>query len=223
MLKLLGAKVEEAFKKACCGEMKKPGNTAAGSGAGTVTGKDNDKLSRGSGAGTVTGKTDKAPGAVTGKTDKAPGAVTGKTDSKPAGGDMKKFARAAAVCKGAFRADGMVAGGTTLNIAKTEMSCERVWNELGGEDEKDGATGMLKLLGAKVEEAFKKACCGEMKKPGNTAAGSGAGTVTGKDNDKLSRGSGAGTGTGKTDDKGPGAGTGKTDDKGPGAGTGKTD
>merc|ERR1739848_303234 len=87
----------------------------------------------------------------------------GKPD-KPAGGDMKKYARAAAYCKGAFRAGGMVAGETGLNINKKAISCASMWNEMGGEKEgEDGATGLLKLMGAKVEEAFTKACCGEMK------------------------------------------------------------
>merc|ERR1711981_610813 len=96
----------------------------------------------------------------------------GAKPEKPAGGDMKKYAKAAAYCKGAFRAGAMVAGKTALNIAETEMSCERVWNEMGGEKEgEDGAAGLLKTMGAKVEEAFMKACCGEMKKPDKPADG----------------------------------------------------
>jgi len=98
-----------------------------------------------------------------GKTDK-PAGGTGKTDM-PAGGDMKKFPKAAAVCDGPFRADGKVKGGTALNIEKKEMSCEYVWNEIGGEKEIDGGAAFLKLMGDKITEAFKTACCGEMKKP----------------------------------------------------------
>merc|ERR1712048_320 len=79
---------------------------------------------------------------------------------KPAEDDMKKYPKAAAFCQGSFRADAKVAARTSyLNTALTEVPCEEVWNDYGGESETDGAARTLKMLGLEMEETFKEFCC----------------------------------------------------------------
>merc|ERR1719247_974505 len=70
-----------------------------------------------------------------------------------------KFAKAAAYCGGTFKATAMFEGKSFFTQANEKMSCEGVYNQMGGE-EQDGA-GMIDMSGANAIKTFKDKCCGD--------------------------------------------------------------
>ena len=70
-----------------------------------------------------------------------------------------EFPKAAAYCEGTFKAEAMFEGKSFFTQANEKMSCEGVYNQMGGE-EQDGA-GMIDMSGANAIKTFKDKCCGD--------------------------------------------------------------